>query len=191
MSFQQKYLKYKSKYLLSKNQVGGDIVSIFNILVSRAEQKLDYKVYKDGQISAGYLTIDPDNFRSLDEQEFIEWCKSLVGGADMNEQLVNKTCNELWPLFLAHFEELATHDRRANFAHENNARTKLLRRWIEYFKKSPDHDTNKKDTITDEELRVFFCDKFRRAVQDTIARKIDEVPTIKLHHLFYMILRNN
>lgn len=190
MSFQQKYLKYKSKYFLSKNQVGGNMQNIFNILVSRAEPELNYKVYTSGIIKAGYLSNDPANFTALDNPEFTAWCNSLVGGSEINEKLVIQNCNELWPYFLAHFNELATYDRRDNFSFENNDRTKLIRRWIEYFTKAPEHDTNKKPTITDEELRVFFCDKFNKAVKDTIIRKIDEVPANKLHHLFYMILRD-
>jgi hypothetical protein len=143
---------------------------------------------------SGYLSRYNDqtkNFTALDNPKFNDWCNCLVGGMEYNEELAEKTCNELWPMFLAHFEDLASHDPIPHMAYERNRRTKLLRRWKEYFKYSPAPDINTKTNITDEELRVIFCDKFKRAVRNTISRKDGEVlPTYPLHYLFYSIFRD-
>jgi hypothetical protein len=196
MSFQQKYLKYKSKYFLLKNQVGGNIHHIFNTLVSRSIPHLKFYMSPAGtKMIVGYLPRYDDEhkdyFAVFDNPNFVEWCNRLVGGTAYNEALTEKTCNELWPIFLAHFEDLASNDLVPNNAYEKNKRTKLLRRWIEYFNSSPAPDTNTKPDITDEELRVIFCNKFKDAVQDTINRKGDEVlPTYPLSYLFYSIFRS-
>lgn len=195
MLLQKKYLKYKSKYLLLKNQVGGKIHHIFNTLVSRSTPHLKFYMSLDNtKMFSGYLPRydkQNNNFAVFDNPNFVQWCNSLVGETEYNEEVAEKTCNELWPMFLAHFEDLASHDPVQNFEYEKNARTKLLRRWIEYFNSSPAPDTNTKLDITDEELRVIFCNKFKEAVQDTINRKGDEVlPTYPLSYLFYSIFRS-
>jgi hypothetical protein len=195
MSFQQKYLKYKSKYFLLKNQVGGNIHHIFNILISRSSPHLKFYMNPgDTEMFSGYLSSyneQTKNFTALDNPKFNDWCNCLVGGMEYNEELAEKTCNELWPMFLAHFEDLASHDPIPQKPYEGNRRTKLLRRWKEYFNYWPAPHINTKTNITDEELRVIFCDKFKRAVRDTINRKRDEVlPTYPLHYLFYSIFRS-
>ena len=195
MLLQKKYLKYKSKYFLLKNQVGGNIHHIFNILVSRGNPNLKfYMSAANTEIFSGYLSSynqQNNNFTALDNPKFNDWCNCLVGGMEYNEELAEKTCNELWPIFLAHFEDLASHDPFPNKAYEINRRTKLLRRWNEYFSSPPAPDTNTKPDITDEELRVFFCNKFKEAVRDTISRKGAEVlPTYPLCYLFYSIFRS-
>jgi hypothetical protein len=194
MLLQHKYLKYKSKYLALKNQVGGNIHDIFNILISRENPHLNFYM-KNGNtaLMAGYLSRYDEhskNFSVLDNKKFNEWCFGLVGVMIYNEGLVEKTCNELWPLFLAHFEDLASHDTIPNYEYEKNKRTKLLRRWIEYFHSSPTPDTNTKTDITNEELQVIFCNKFKNAVRDTISRKDEVLPTFPLHYLFYSIFRS-
>jgi hypothetical protein len=196
MSFQQKYLKYKSKYLLLKNQVGGDLLNIFNILVSREVPGRNFYFNQDKtKMIAGYLSInnyENNNWTVLDNTEFTTWCQTLVGGQAMDDELAEKTCNELWQFFLAHFEDLVSNDTVPIKVNEKNPRYKLLRRWSEYFINNLlTPDMNSKSDITDEELREIFCNIFKKAVQDTIRLKGDAVlPTYPLQYLFYSIFRN-
>jgi hypothetical protein len=184
--------------LLLKNQVGGNIHHIFNILVSRIDPRLNFVIHNTvmftGYLSRYDTTMDvllKNTFTVLDNPKFNDWCNCLVGGMEYNEELAEKTCNELWPMFLAHFEDLASYDSFPNKEYEKNRRTKLLRRWTEYFSNPPTPDTNTKPDITDEELRVIFCNKFKEAVRDTISRKGAEVlPTYPLRYLFYSIFRS-
>ena len=192
MSFQQKYLKYKSKYLLLKNQVGGNLEEIFRILVSRKDPSKQYDTNPNNSIDAGYLESYDDvtkNWGVLNNQVFIDWCNSLVGGDTMNEGLVTETCNQLWSLFLAHFKELASLDTMVQMPYEKNNTFKLLRRLKNYFPNNIRDFNSSTSDIKNNDLKDFFCEQLTTAVRDTIARKKDEVPTVSLHYLFYSIFR--
>ena len=99
MSFQQKYFKYKNKYLSLKNQIGGNPLEIFKILTTRSNPEFIYYRRYDGSIAAGYLQADSSilNNTIFKNEDFTTWCQSLVEGPKINEQLVTSKCNELWP----------------------------------------------------------------------------------------------
>ncbi len=195
MSFQQKYLKYKSKYLLLKNQVGGNLEEIFRILVSRKDLSKQYDTNPNNSIDAGYLenyNYEQKNWTVLNNPLFEGWCISLAGGEAINESIVNTTCELLWPMFLVHFEELASLDTMDKMPYEKNNTFKLLRRLKNYFPNySGDFNSSKSD-ITNEELKKFFCEKLKNAVQQTILTKSEKVlPEFHLHYLLYEYFRFN
>jgi hypothetical protein len=193
MSFQQKYLKYKSKYLLLKNQIGGNPQEILKILVSRKDPNILAKINLNHTIDAQYLEnykYLEKNWTVLDNQLFIDWCNLLVGGTAIDERFVSETCEQLWPLFLAHFEELASYDMAPNWAYEKSDQTKLLRRFKDYFP-NEGIGLHSKPNITNEELKEIFHKKFQKAVGDIIGfLKPDKVmECFPLHYLFYQTFR--
>jgi hypothetical protein len=200
MLLQQKYLKYKNKYLNLKNQIGGtnqiggNIQSVFDILITRINPENKCLVKKNGTIEVGYLSAYStdyyynNNFKVLDNVKFKDWCNCIVGGEEYNEENTIKTCNELWPLFLKHFEELAAYDKAENLGNEPKNQTKIIRRWKEYFNKTLDARTE----INDEtDLQNLFCASFKNIVKDTITNKTNSISlTYPLHYYFYSQIRN-
>ena len=73
-----------------------------------------------------------------------------------------------------------------------NERKKLLRRWEEYFGTLSGNEIIQKPNVSDEELQVIFCYKFKYAVLETIKFKGEKVIPNKfpLSYLFYSIFRN-
>jgi hypothetical protein len=202
MLLQQKYLKYKNKYLNLKNQIGGtnqiggNIQSVFDTLITRINPDNKCLVKKNGTIEVGYLLpfnndYYNNNFKALDNPKFKDWCNCIVGGEEYNEEHTTKTCDELWPLFLKHFEDLATFDKADNFDNEPKNLTKIIRRWTEYFNKTPQAIDAKIEINDENNLKSIFCTYLKKVVKDTIQNKASNVSsTYPLHYYFYSQIRN-
>ncbi len=209
MLLQKKYLKYKGRYLNLKNQFSGNNQAagsgttstnpvIFDILVIRKNPENKCLVKKNNILVADYLSSyvqneDKSNFNVLDNNYFKDWCNCLSGGTMYNDNQTMNICNELWTFLIGHFQDLATYDKADPMGTENkeNDKIKLIRRWTEYFNKSPQQDIEKKPEISLEELQAIFCAHFKKVVQEVIKERESYVTKeYPLHYFFYTKLRN-
>ena len=71
-----------------------------------------------------------------------------------------------------------------------NIRKKLLRRWEDYFINKLPASITSAHNVSNEELQIIFCDKFKYAVELTIKFKEEKVMEgYPLSYLFYSIFR--
>jgi hypothetical protein len=179
-----KYLKYKNKYLQYKYQLGGN-EEIFKLLTTRLnpDSEIDFYVKHNSQMVVNYINLDGTS--SLNENRQLEsWCKSLVDldSKTIKEVIIQQNCDNLFKLFMDHFQRLADKDTQPQLAYETYYLFKIIRRWTEFFRLIP---RNEQGVVISDmmKLKEIFCEKFKKAIRFALDNYQEKTQPIHMEFL--------